>query len=84
LLLERRHRYQAGCIEECFGKPDFGANDTVEYEEMYLNAGEKGERHDMARNTPRLAKAGLRGLTDGDLMLRGNETTGCDIARPVV
>jgi hypothetical protein len=51
---------------------------------MYLNAGEKGERHDMARNTPRLAKAGLRGLTDGDLMLRGNETTGCDIARPVV
>jgi hypothetical protein len=26
----------------------------------------------------------LRSLTDRYLMLRGNETAGCDIARPVV
>lgn len=41
MLLELRHRYQAGCIEECFGKPGFGAQDTVEHDEMYQNAGEK-------------------------------------------
>jgi hypothetical protein len=38
----------------------------------------------MAMNNTRLAKAGLRRLTDRYLMLRGNETAGCDIARPVV
>jgi hypothetical protein len=38
----------------------------------------------MAMNNARLAKAGLRSLTDRYLMLRGNETAGCDIARPVV
>jgi hypothetical protein len=38
----------------------------------------------MAMNNARLAKAGLRRLTARYLMLRGNETAGCDIARPVV
>jgi hypothetical protein len=38
----------------------------------------------MAMNNARLARAGLRSLTDRYLMLRGNETAGCDIARPVV
>jgi hypothetical protein len=38
----------------------------------------------MAMGNARLAKAGLRRLTDRYLMLRGNETAGCDIARPVV
>jgi RNA-directed DNA polymerase len=38
----------------------------------------------MAMNNARLAKAGLRSLTDRYLMLRGNETAGCDTARPVV
>lgn len=38
----------------------------------------------MAMNNARLAKAGLRSLTDRYLKLRGNETAGCDIARPVV
>ena len=37
-----------------------------------------------AMSNPRLTKAGLRSLTDRYLMLRGNETAGCDIARPVV
>jgi RNA-directed DNA polymerase len=37
-----------------------------------------------AMNNARLAKAGLRSLTERYLMLRGNETAGCDIARPVV
>jgi RNA-directed DNA polymerase len=37
-----------------------------------------------AMNNARLAKAGLRSLTDRYLMLRGNETAGCDTARPVV
>ena len=37
-----------------------------------------------AMNNARLAKAGLRSLTIRYLMLRGNETAGCDIARPVV
>jgi len=37
-----------------------------------------------AMNNARLAKAGLRSLTDRYLMLRGDETAGCDIARPVV
>lgn len=43
MLLELRHRYQACCVEECFGKPAFGADDTVENDEMYQNAGEKRE-----------------------------------------
>ena len=37
-----------------------------------------------AMNNARLAKAGLRSLTERYLMLRGSETAGCDIARPVV
>jgi len=37
-----------------------------------------------AMNNARLAKAGLRSLTDRYLKLRGNETAGCDTARPVV
>jgi len=37
-----------------------------------------------AMNNARLAKAGLRSLTDRYLTLRGNETAGCDLARPVV
>jgi RNA-directed DNA polymerase len=37
-----------------------------------------------AMSNARLAKAGLRSLTKRYLMLRGNETAGCDIARPVV
>ncbi|MDX9976332.1 MAG: group II intron reverse transcriptase/maturase [FCB group bacterium] len=37
-----------------------------------------------AMSNARLAKAGLRSLTERYLMLRGNETAGCDIARPVV
>ncbi|MEQ8694168.1 MAG: group II intron reverse transcriptase/maturase [Gammaproteobacteria bacterium] len=37
-----------------------------------------------AMSNARLAKAGLRSLTGRYLMLRGNETAGCDIARPVV
>jgi RNA-directed DNA polymerase len=37
-----------------------------------------------AMNNARLAKAGLRSLTDRYLVLRGNETAGCDTARPVV
>lgn len=38
----------------------------------------------MAMNNARLAKAGLCSLTDRYQLLRGNETAGCDIARPVV
>jgi len=37
-----------------------------------------------AMNNARLAKAGLRSLLQRYEMLRGNETAGCDIARPVV
>lgn len=37
-----------------------------------------------AMNNERLANAGLRSLTNRYLMLRGNETAGCDTARPVV
>ena len=37
-----------------------------------------------AMNNARLARAGLRSLTDRYLTLRGNETAGCDLARPVV
>lgn len=38
----------------------------------------------MAMDKARLEKAGLRSLTERYLSLRGNETAGCDIARPVV
>ena len=38
----------------------------------------------LAMNNARLAKAGWRSLTDRYLTLRGSETAGCDIARPVV
>lgn len=38
----------------------------------------------MAMDKTRLEKAGLRNLTERYLSLRGNETAGCDIARPVV
>ncbi len=37
-----------------------------------------------AMNNARLAKAGLVSLTERYLTLRGNETAGCDTARPVV
>ena len=37
-----------------------------------------------AMNKSRLAKAGLTNLTERYLLLRGNETAGCDFARPVV
>jgi transposase-like protein len=40
MLLELRHRYQAGCIEGCFGKPGFGAQDSVEHDKMYQNVRE--------------------------------------------
>lgn len=37
-----------------------------------------------AMSNARLARAGLHSLTDRYLTLRGNETAGCDLARPVV
>ena len=40
-LLELRHRYNAAASEQCFGRPAFGAGDTIEADEMYQNAGEK-------------------------------------------
>lgn len=41
MLLKLRHRYQAACVEQCFGRPGFAATETVESDEMYQNAGEK-------------------------------------------
>jgi len=38
----------------------------------------------IAMNNRRLSKTGLRSLTKRYLLLRGNETAGCDNARPVV
>lgn len=37
-----------------------------------------------AMNNARLARAGLQSLTDRYQLLKGDETAGCDIARPVV
>ena len=60
-LLKLRHRYNAAAAEECFGKPAFGAKSTVEVDEMYQNAGEKGVPHREPGDPPRRRANKMRG-----------------------